>query len=173
MTTVMVLQSLICRWIERIAIAIAWASVALMLVTVLIVVLRYGFNIGSIALQDSSLFLHGLVFMAGAAYTLQKDKHVRVDVFYRRWSAKTQAWVNLLGGVFLLFPVLIFISLSSSSFVANSWRMLETSPEAGGLPGFFILKTYLWLLCSLLLLQGIAELLKCIAVIAGKESAHG
>ncbi|MBD1388824.1 TRAP transporter small permease subunit [Neiella sp. HB171785] len=156
------LRTVLDRSIEALAKKLAWASVILMLLMVAIVLLRYGFNIGWIALQDSTLFVHALIFMGGAGYTLQRDKHVRVDVFYRHFERKTQAWVNLLGALFLILPVIGFIAVSSEPFIMMSWQMQESSPEAGGMPGFFILKSYLWLLCGLMALQTIAEIIKAI-----------
>ncbi|WP_087504974.1 TRAP transporter small permease subunit [Neiella marina] len=156
------LRAVLDRGIEALAKKLAWASVLLMLLMVVVVVLRYGFNIGWIALQDSTLFVHAVIFMGGAAYTLQRDKHVRVDVFYRHFQATTQAWVNLFGALFLILPVIGFIAVSSEPFIVMSWQMQESSPEAGGMPGFFVLKSYLWLLCGLMALQTIAEIIKSI-----------
>lgn len=170
MAVLAAIQGLIERLIGAMTKGLAWASVLLMLVTVLVVALRYGFNLGWIALQDSSLFLHGLVFMAGSAYTLQQDKHVRVDVFYRRFAPSTQAWINLLGCLTLLIPVVVFIAISSHSFIAMAWQTQESSPEAGGLPGFFLLKSYLWLFCALMLLQATAELIKSLSQILRQEA---
>ncbi len=90
---------------------IAWLTLIMVLLSFLIVLLRYGFNIGSIALQESILYLHATVFMLGAAYTLKADGHVRVDIFYQKMSLKNKAKVDFFGSLILLLPVSIFIFL--------------------------------------------------------------
>ena len=86
---------------------ISWFTLLMVFVMTLVVVLRYGFNIGWIAMQESVVYMHAFLFMLGAAYTLNKDEHVRVDIFYQRFSAKNKAWVDLIGTVFILFPVCV------------------------------------------------------------------
>ena len=80
---------------------------------VLVVVTRYFLEVGSIALQESVTYLHCLVFMMGLAFTLKHDGHVRVDIFYRGFSSKSKAMVNLLGGIFFLVPVCLVIFFTS------------------------------------------------------------
>src|SRR5690606_22659805 len=106
-----------------------------------VVILRYGFATGSIAAQEAITYLHALVFMLGAAYTLKREGHVRVDVFYRRLGDRARAWVDLLGTVLLLLPTFVFILVISWTFVANAWVRMEGSAEAGGLPLVFLLKS--------------------------------
>lgn len=135
---------------------IAWLTLGTVLLTFTVVVLRYGFDTGSIALQESISYLHAAVFMLGAAYTLKHDGHVRVDILYRRLGERGKAWVNLLGTVLLLLPVCAFILMASWEYVAISWRMHEGSQEAGGLDAVFLLKTAIPAMALLLLLQGIS-----------------
>jgi len=137
----------------------AWLTLALVLVTFTVVVLRYAFQFGSIAMQESILYLHASVFMLGAAYTLRYDGHVRVDIFYRGFSAKHKALVNLLGSLLLLLPVCIFLLWTSWSYVATAWSLHEGSREAGGLPYVYLLKTLIPLSALLLILQGISQAL--------------
>ncbi|WP_448569672.1 TRAP transporter small permease subunit [Thalassotalea ganghwensis] len=137
--------------------AIAWLTLLMVVLSFLIVLLRYGFNLGWIAMQESVLYLHGIVFMLGCAYTLKADGHVRVDIFYQRFSHRKQAWVNFLGTVFLLVPVCSTIFYLSFDYVMASWKILEKSGEAGGLPFVYLNKTLILLLPFLVLLQGIAE----------------
>ncbi|WP_286265225.1 TRAP transporter small permease subunit [Thalassotalea atypica] len=137
---------------------IAWLTLVMVITMFAIVVLRYGFNIGWIAMQESVLYLHGIIFMLGAAYTLKADGHVRVDIFYHRFSAKQKAIVDLFGTILLLLPVTIFIFMISFDYVANSWHILEKSPEAGGLPFVYLGKSLLLVLAVTLALQGLAEL---------------
>ena len=151
---------------------ISWLTLLMVLLTFAIVVMRYGFNMGSVALQELVLYFHGLVFMLGAAYTLKVDGHVRVDIFYQRFSEKNKALVNIMGSVFLLFPVCIFIFLISFDYVITAWRILEQSPEAGGLPFVYLLKSYLLLLALTLLLQGIAEVGRNLLIIASEKTTQ-
>ncbi|NVK54982.1 MAG: TRAP transporter small permease subunit [Alteromonadaceae bacterium] len=131
--------------------------VGLMLINV---ILRYGFEMGWIALQESVTYLHACVFLLGLAYTLQVDGHVRVDVFYRRFSDNTQSLVNLFGSLFLLLPVCVFLLYYSVPYAIESWKLLETSKEPGGLPLVFVLKSVIPLGIVLLTLQGISEGIK-------------
>lgn len=144
---------------------IAWLTLFIVLITFIVVVLRYVFDIGSIAMQESISYLHAFVFMLGAAYTLKHDGHVRVDIFYRNMSANKKAWVDLLGTLFLLFPVCLFIFFSSWGYVLTSWSLLEESGESGGLAYVYILKTALLIMPVLLMLQGAALAFKNILII--------
>ena len=161
---------------EKIGRTIAWLTLFMVVTQFSVVVLRYLFNIGWIAMQESILYMHALVFMLGAAYTLKYDAHVRVDIFYHKMNHRGKAWVDVLGTIFLLLPVCVFIFTYSWEYVASSWALLESSREAGGLPGLFILKTSLLAMASLLGLQGISSLLKNLLVLVRsddhQESKH-
>ncbi len=163
----------VARFIDRlnegIGRAIAWLTLGMVLVTFIVVVLRYLFAWGSIALQESITYMHATVFMLGAAYTFMHDGHVRVDIFYRRFSPRLQAWVDLWGILLLLLPSAAFILYASFDYVTASWQLLEGSPEAGGLPGVFLLKTLIPVMALLLILAGIARGLRCLLAIFGKE----
>ncbi len=139
---------------------LAWLSLAMAALTALIVFLRYGFNIGSIAAQEAVIYMHGTLFMLGAAYTLKAGGHVRVDIFYQRFSVRTQAWVNSLGGIIFLLPLCAFILGISWNYVTESWAMGEISPEAGGIPAVFLLKILVPLMAVNLFCQGLAEVLR-------------
>jgi len=106
------------------------------------------------------MYLHACLFMGASAYTLKWDEHVRVDIFYRQYSVKTRAWVDFFGTLLLLIPVSLFIGWTSFDYMAASWRILESSPEAGGIPAAFLLKSLIGVLVATLLLQALAELLR-------------
>lgn len=148
---------------------IAWFTLFIVIITFVVVTLRYAFDIGSIALQESITYLHAFVFMLGSAYTLKHDSHVRVDIFYRTMSDINKAWVDLLGTLFLLFPVCLFILFSSWDYVFSSWSMLEESSEAGGLAYVYLLKTSLLIMPILLMIQGSALVLKNLLVIKNNK----
>jgi|TARA_Y100000310_G_scaffold49418_1_gene45690 TRAP-type mannitol/chloroaromatic compound transport system permease small subunit len=132
----------------------------MMLITCLVVFLRYLLNMGSIALQESVTYLHGMVFLLGIAYTMKQKAHVRVDIIYQKLDPRTKCWMDLLGTLLFLFPVSIFITWVSIEYVQFSWNLLEGSAEPGGLPGVFLLKSLIPLMAVLLFLQGVAELLR-------------
>jgi len=138
-------------------------------VTLLIVVLRYAFDQGSIVLQESVLYLHGLVFMLGIPYALKNDAHVRVDLIYGRLGVRGRACIDLLGHVLFLVPVCVALFLYSRPYVAGSWRIFEGSSEVGGIPAVFLLKTLIPVTAGLLLLQGISEMVRCLAVLTGRH----
>lgn len=138
--------------------AVAWLTVVMVLLTFIIVVLRYGFNLGWIWLQESLTYLHVAVFTVVAAWTLQQDGHVRVDIFYNGMTRKNRARVDLLGSLVFLIPFCIFILVISWPYVSNSWKLLESSREAGGLPLVFLLKSLMMVMPALLLGQALINI---------------
>lgn len=141
---------------ERVGRFAAWLVLAMVFITFLVVVLRYGFSFGRIAIQESITYLHAFVFMLAGAYTLKHNEHVRVDIFYQDMSIKNKAKVDLFGTLFLLLPFAVFIFWISFDYVHNAWKLLEGSREAGGLPFVYILKTLIPLMAGLLILQAIS-----------------
>ena len=140
--------------------AIAWLTLLMAAVTAGVALLRYAFGLNAIVLQESVIYLHGLTLAFGIAYALKNGKHVRVDVFYARMRPRQRALVDLAGHLLLLFPVAALLFWSSLHYVAAAWRVLESSPEVGGIPAVFLLKTLIPALAALLFLQGIAESIK-------------
>ena len=140
----------------------AWLTLGMVLVTFIIVIMRYVFDAGLIWLQETVIWMHAFVFMVGAAYTLQKDEHVRVDIFYRKLSSRGRALVDLLGVLLFLLPLCVFLAWKAFDFVALSFRMHEASRESGGLPYPMIplLKSILLVMPVTVGLQGIALLLQ-------------
>lgn len=148
---------------------LAWLTLGMVVVTFAVVVLRYGFNMGWIAMQESVMYLHSYVFLGAAGYTLLHNNHVRVDIFYNKMSDRGRAWVNLLGAIFLLIPVFSFILWQSWDYVLTSWYLLEGSPETGGLPFVYILKTAMPLLAVVMLLQGLSQIAHNLVFLLGHE----
>ena len=145
----------------------AWLALLMVLVTCVVVVLRYVFDVGFIWLQESVTWMHAVVFMLGAAYALQRDEHVRVDVFYREFDARRRAIVDILGVLLFLLPLCIYIGWSAWDFVAASWRIREASRESGGLPYPLVplLKSVLIVMPAMLALQGTALFLRSVSVL--------
>lgn len=144
-------------WLGR---AVSWLCLAMVILTGLIVALRYVFDQGWIWMQELVTWMHAAVFMLAAAYTLSRDEHVRVDIFYRRLSARGRALVDTAGVVLLLLPTCGWILYTGLDYVAASWGMLESSRETGGMPGLFLLKTLIVVTPVLLALEGIAFALR-------------
>lgn len=132
----------------------AWGVLVVVLVEFTVVLLRYGFGIGSIWLQETVIYAHAALFMLAAAWTLAAGGHVRVDIFYARTSARHRAWVDLLGTAFFLLPFMAALLILSLPYVARSWAILERSRETSGLPFVFVLKTLIPMFAALMLLQG-------------------
>ena len=138
--------------------SVAWLTLVMVLLTFTIVILRYGFNMGWIWLQETLTYLHVAVFTIVAAWTLQQDGHVRVDIFYADMPEKKRALTDLLGTLVFLIPFCIFVLIIAWPYVANSWKLLESSREAGGLPLVFLLKSLILVLPALLLAQAFLNL---------------
>jgi len=144
---------------ETIGRLVSWLSLLMVIITFGIVVLRYGFNIGWIAMQESVMYFYATSFLLGIAYTYKHEGHVRVDIFYNKMSTTGKAWVNLLGIIFLLLPMTIFIFYSSWGYVMDSWSVMEESGDAGGLPLVYLLKTNILLMAVLLTIEATAQIL--------------
>jgi len=158
-------------WTGRV---VSWFSLFMVVVTFLVVLLRYAFDLGWIAMQESVTYMHAALFMLGAAYTLQRNGHVRVDIFYQNLSPRGRAWVDLLGTVLLLLPVCAFIGWVGWGYVLDSWGVKEGSREAGGIPAVYLLKTLIVAMPVLVAIQGLAWILRNSLFLAGVESAlHG
>ena len=150
---------------ERIGRFVSWLTLLMVLITFFVVVARYGFSWGRVWIQETYVWLHGAIFMLAAGYTLLHDAHVRVDVLYRPAGERDKAWVNLIGVVVLLMPMLYVAFVYSLPYVEASWMRLETSREAGGLRGLYLYKTIIPVFCVLLALQGLAMMGRSILVL--------
>ena len=154
-------------WVGRL---IAGLCLLLVSLTVLVVLLRYFFGMGSIAVQESITYVHSIIFMLGLAVALKSGWHVRVDIFYRNFSEKHKAWVNLLGGVFFLLPFCGLILFSSWDYVVASWTIKETSAESDGIAAVYLLKSLMILMPVTLALQGLSQILTSWLCIKGISS---
>jgi len=144
--------------------ATSWLTLFMVAVTFVVVVLRYLFGVGLIWLQESVTWMHAAVFMLGAAYTLQQEEHVRVDIFYRDMSERGKALVNAAGVLIFIFPLCWFLFLEALSYVGASWSDHEVSRNAGGLPYPFVplIKSALLLMPLTVALQGVSMLLQSV-----------
>ncbi len=152
---------------EAIGRFVAWLVLAMVLITFAVVVLRYVFALGWVWMQESYVWLHGIVFMVGAGYTLLHDGHVRVDIFYRPAGARYKAWVDLFGALLMVLPVAGLVAFESWDYVLVSWASGEASREAGGVPALYLLKTVIWIFVVLIALRGLALAARSALVLAG------
>lgn len=147
----------------------SWAALGLVLVQFGIVMVNYLYSEGMIAVQESLTYMHSLVFLGAAGYTLLHNGHVRVDIIYSKLNEKKKAWINLLGSLIILFPVLIIIGVYAMPFVAQSWDILEGSIETSGLHIVYILKSMILLFVASTFIQGISMTLHSILIILEYE----
>lgn len=135
-----------------------------------VVVLRYVFRTGSIPMQDLYVWLNGAMFMGIAGYTLLRDGHVRVDIFYRPAGVRAKAMVDMAGSLLFILPFVVMLSVWSWPYVGNSWRLGEGSANFGGLPGLFVLKSFLLVFAAVVGLQGLAMFGRGVLVLGGREA---
>jgi len=119
---------------------------------------RYLFHEGSVALQELEWHLFDVVIMLGVAYAMHRGAHVRVDIFYDRFSERTKHLVNLVTMLFFVLPVSVLILYVSFDFVMMSFTQMEASSDPGGLPYRFLVKALIPLAFALLILQALREL---------------
>lgn len=151
-------------WIDGVNRTVArvlwWLVVAMVLVQFGIVIGRYVFGVNSIWVQESVLYMHATLFMLAAGFTLLVDKHVRVDIFYAKASARAQRRIDILGHLFLLLPSMAALAWWSWPSVRNSWKILEGPMSVGGIEAVFLLKSLIPLFCVLVGLQSVAILIR-------------
>ena len=141
---------------------ISWLTLLLVALVITVVLSRYLLGIGSIAIQESVSYVHAIIFMLGLAFTLQRGGHVRVDIFYREFSARRKAIVDLIGAVLFLLPFCGLILFASWDYVMASWSIKETSSETGGIAAVYLLKTLMIIMPVTLGLQGVAQIIESI-----------
>lgn len=146
--------SIVDRLNTKIGFLVSWLTLFLVLITCYDVFTRYILNESSIALQELEWHLFAVIFLMAASYTLIINEHVRVDILYSKFSEKKKAWIDFLGAVLFLIPFCILVIYSSQDFVINSFQFKETSPDTGGLPARYILKSFIPISFIFLLLQG-------------------
>lgn len=160
-------------WIDKlngwIGQGVSWVTTGMVAVVFIDVVMRYAFNTSYVFVQELEWHLFGFVFLIGAGYTLLNDGHVRVDIIYQRLDSKGKAWINLLGTLLFLIPGCFMIIETSLGWVGKSFSILEGSPDPGGIPLRFIIKSCIPVGFTLLLLQGISLGINSLLIILGRE----
>ncbi|UCC26230.1 MAG: TRAP transporter small permease subunit [Gemmatimonadales bacterium] len=177
MQTLRLLAGLIDRLNVRLGALLRWLALLMVLMGAYNAVARYltryaGVSLSSNALNEAQWYLFSLIFLLGAAYGLKVDAHVRVDVLYGRLSRRAQGWIDLLGGLLFLLPFAAVMLWVSFPTVRNSWVIGEVSPDPGGLPRYPI-KAVILVSFALLLLQGLAQVVRSVDRIRGEEIDGG
>ncbi|MFV0245085.1 MAG: TRAP transporter small permease subunit [Qingshengfaniella sp.] len=144
-------------------------SLGVVLVCFTVVVQRYVFAVSFVWMQDLYVWLSGAMFTAVAGFALFRDDHVRVDIFYRPASVRRKAVIDLIGVLIFLWPAMWVIYRYSMPFVQRAWRYHEGSANVGGMPGLFVLKTFIIVFAVLVAVQGLAMALRAVLVLAGRE----
>ncbi len=157
--------------INRIVGAIVrYFALVMVLIQFGIVLLRYVFGVSFVWLDESVLYLHAALFMLGAGFTLLVDAHVRVDIFYAKFEARTQALIDAVGHLLLLMPAMVVLLVYSWPSVRAAWAILEGPISVGGIPASFLLKSLIPAFCVLLLIQGVACVLRDLARLRAAET---
>tara|TARA_R100000789_G_scaffold97488_1_gene100067 strand:- start:296 stop:838 length:543 start_codon:yes stop_codon:yes gene_type:complete len=164
------LSAVINRFNNAVGKWIAWLALVMVLIQFAVVVMRYIFGLGSIMMQESIIYMHAILFMVGAGYTLLHEGHVRVDIFYREASLRTKAIVDLGGALFFLIPVALLIWIYSWQYVVSSWEVLEGSKETSGIPAVFLLKSVILMFCGLVIAQGVSMIIASVLRLTGRET---
>jgi TRAP-type mannitol/chloroaromatic compound transport system permease small subunit len=158
---------------RRVGRAVAWLSLALVVVVTLDVIMRYAFRRSSVFTQELEWHLFAAFFLLGAGYTMFRDAHVRVDLFYQKLEPRTQAWINLLGVLFFLIPGCYLVVATAGHFAWLSWSVREMSPDPGGIPARYALKAVVPLGFTLLALQGASMGLKSLLFLLNRPVPDG
>lgn len=145
----------------------SWLTLAMVLLQLFVVIMRYVFGAGSIQMQESITYMHAMLFMLAAGGTLLIDGHVRVDIFYREAAPKRKALIDLLGCCVFLIPFGVLIIYTSWNYVSLSWRVQEGSRETGGLQAVYLLKAVIPLMASLLIAQAVSQIIKAANILRG------
>lgn len=154
------------EWVGRL---MSYLSAALVVLICLDVLMRYLFNFTKIWVIELEIYFFTFLFLWGSAYAFKHDRHVRVDIFYQKRSPKGQAWINLIGGLFLLLPWCVVVMLVSWPYLFMSWKIGESSAQAGGLAHLFLLKGSIFSGFFFLLLQALVSIFRALEVIFGKN----
>jgi len=157
-------------WINRyVGRAVAWLTLATVLICAAVVVLRYSAGIGFVWMQELYIWTHAMTFLLAAGFAYLLNAHVRVDIFYARMGVRGKAIVDLFGVIFLLMPWLVLLGWTSWTYVSYSWQTNEISVQNNGMPAMYILKASLLGFVALLGLQGLAWIGRCILILGGRE----
>ncbi|MDX6752079.1 TRAP transporter small permease subunit [Geminicoccaceae bacterium 1502E] len=157
-------------WLNRlVGRAAGWLVLATVLICASVALARYGLNFGRVWMQELYVVTFAVSFMLVAPLAYGDNQHVRVDILARQFPPRRRAWIEIGGAVLFLVPWLLLVLWSSRPFVALSWAVAEPSPQAGGLPGLYLVKAVIPAFACLLLLQGLGVIGRNVILLAGRE----
>lgn len=155
---------------EHIGRVLSWLTLGMVLVQFALVMMRYVFGLGSTIVQESVVYMHSIVFLVCAGYTLVHNGHVRCDIFYSASAPRKKAVIDLVGVFVFLLPMCVLIAWVAWPYVRASWAVLEGSQEGGlGIPAVYLLKTLILVFAVLLALQGLALAAHSALILKGVE----
>lgn len=152
---------------EQIGRLVSWLALLMVLVQFVVVGMRYVFGLSVLMMQESITYMHATIFLVAAGYTLLHNGHVRVDIIYGPASDKNKAIIDLIGVFFILLPMSGLIFWTAWPYVAAAWAVKEGSVEVSGIPGIYLLKTGILVFSSLLAIQGVSMVVKCLFTLMG------
>lgn len=156
---------------EHIGRAVSWLALGMVLVQFVLVMMRYVFGLGSTVIQESVVYMHAIVFLVCAGYTLVHNGHVRCDIFYSVATPRNKAIIDLIGVFVFLLPMCVLIGWVAWPYVRASWAVFEGSQEGGlGIPAVYLLKTLILVFAGLLVLQGLALAAHSTLILKGVET---
>tara|TARA_B110000444_G_scaffold34793_1_gene30141 strand:- start:1447 stop:1920 length:474 start_codon:yes stop_codon:yes gene_type:complete len=150
------------KYINFIGEKISYLIPVMTLLMIIVIVSRYFFGVGRTDLQELVMYFHALIFLGCTGYVFNKDEHVRVDIFYRGATAKYKDLINVIFGFIFLLPLAFVVGFYSIELINMSWKIQETSTEAGGLPYVFVQKTFILLFPLTLFAAFFNQLIKTI-----------
>lgn len=145
---------------ERFGRAVSWLMLVMVFVVFFDVVTRYAFAYSTVFTQELEWHLFGIIYLLAAGYVMLYDEHIRVDIVYSRWSPRRKAWTDFVLLLVFFFPSCFLVLITTWPFVKNSFLVLEGSPDPGGIPGRWALKSVILIAFTLLVLQGISQAIK-------------
>lgn len=156
-------------WQDAFGRALAWLMLVMVLVVFSDVVLRYALNVTSVFTQELEWYLFAITYLLGAGYVMLYDEHVRVDIVYSRLSPRRKAWLNFILLFVFFFPSCFLIIYTTWPFFRNAYRVLEGSPDPGGIPARWALKAVIIIAFAVLAIQGFSQAVKNYYVARGWE----
>jgi TRAP-type mannitol/chloroaromatic compound transport system permease small subunit len=154
---------------DRFGRGVSWLMLGMVVVVFTDVILRYAFNTSFVFTQELEWHLFGVIYLLAAGYTMLYDEHVRVDILYSRWPPRKKAWFDFWLYLIFFYPSALLVVVTSWPFVKNSFLALEGSPDPGGIPARFLLKSVIIVGFLLLMLQALSQTIKCYFVARGWE----
>lgn len=161
----------IAHFFNRLLNVLAWIWLLLMLVIVLNVTMRYFFSEGRVEFEEIQWHLYAIGFLLGMSICMSSDDHIRVDIFHERLSLRMRAWIELYGLLLLFFPFVTMVLIHAIPFVEYSFATTEISDAPGGLRYRWLIKAFLPLAMLLLLVAGVARLLRVSSCLFGTPAA--